>query len=75
MRKVLIGGKVIILRSGGFRILAIDSSIRIGLFVYNFRKKILTKKMFLVFLMDFLFPNWKKTILIFKLFNKKDKVA
>ena len=67
MRKVLIRRKVLILGSGGFRILAVDSSIRIGIFVYNFRKKISDLKKFLVFLMDFLFPNWKKTFLIFKL--------
>ena len=41
-KKCLFGEEVLILGSGEFRILGtvyrIDSSIRIGIFVYNFRK-------------------------------------
>ena len=37
--KVPIWEKVLFLGSGGFCILGINSSITIGIFVYNFRKK------------------------------------
>ena len=53
--KCLFGGKVLILGS-------IIISIRIGLFVYNFRRIFSDLKIFLVFLVDFLFAKLEKKI-------------
>ena len=49
-----------------------NSSIKNGLFVFIFRKKIFRlKKIFLVFQVDFLFPKFEKNFLILKFINEK----
>ena len=59
MKKMLIWGKsayfgIRRISHLSYSLYRIDSSIGIGIFVYNFRKNFFDLKMFLVFLVDFL---------------------